>query len=179
LEARLGRAEEKPQSEGEVAAEVFKLPEEGKTIPQVVVALKQPPHVVTSLYREWLKVKRVDINKPIAIKQLEELERRLERRLSEIEARLDKRLKTVEEALEWIGRSVSRRQREDDSGCIHLSQDGYCTYWHWNDRIKGWVMKPSVVKEDEKLKTVYFLNAKFHRYICAACPSYKPRRPRP
>jgi hypothetical protein len=121
LEARLGRAEAKPLSEGEVAAEVFRLLEEGKTIPQVVIALKQPPHVVISLYSEWLKVKRVDVNKPITIKQLEELERRLERRLSEIEARLDKRLKTVEEALEWIGRSASRRQREDDSGCVYLA----------------------------------------------------------
>jgi len=50
----LGRKGAAHMTEGEVAAAVFKLIDNGKELREIVIELEQPPSVVRALYREWL-----------------------------------------------------------------------------------------------------------------------------
>ncbi len=50
----MGRKGAAHMSEGEVAAAVFKLIDNGKELREIVIELEQPPSVVRALYREWL-----------------------------------------------------------------------------------------------------------------------------
>lgn len=50
----MGRKGAAHMTEGEVAAAVFKLIDNGKELREIVIELEQPPSVVRSLYREWL-----------------------------------------------------------------------------------------------------------------------------
>lgn len=50
----MGRKGAAHMNEGEVAAAVFKLIDNGKELREIVIELEQPPSVVRALYREWL-----------------------------------------------------------------------------------------------------------------------------
>ena len=50
----MGRKRAAHMTEGEVAAAVFKLIDNGKELREIVIELEQPPAVVRGLYREWL-----------------------------------------------------------------------------------------------------------------------------
>ncbi|MES1158245.1 MAG: hypothetical protein ABUL67_04000, partial [Haliangium ochraceum] len=50
----MGRKGAAHMTEGEVAAAVFKLIDNGKELREIVIELEQPPSVVRALYREWL-----------------------------------------------------------------------------------------------------------------------------
>jgi hypothetical protein len=50
----MGRKRAAHMTEGEVAAAVFRLIDNGKELREIVIELEQPPSTVRALYREWL-----------------------------------------------------------------------------------------------------------------------------
>jgi len=63
------------------------------------------------------------------------------------------------------------RRFKDEYRCKHVDEDGYCTYWYWYEKKEGLLMREDVVKG----KKVYRINVLKHIYMCALCPTYKPR----
>ena len=86
-------------------------------------------------------------------------------------SRLREKVEELADSIEWIQRSVNRRLREDHHGCKWIDKSGYCTLWHWYEKVGGWNMRPGTVGD----RIVYILNVKKHPLICTACPSYEPR----
>jgi len=84
---------------------------------------------------------------------------------------LSRRIDEIDDSLNFIRLSAERRVRDDHNGCKWLSEDGYCTSWYFNSRVKGWNMKKDIVGD----RVVYRLNVKKHPLMCTACPSYEPR----
>jgi len=99
------------------------------------------------------------------IKVLEELKARVEF--------IEEFLKRFEGLEREISESLNRRFREDlGYTCKHMDKDGYCTFWYWYKKEEGLLMKEGV-KEGRK---VYYVNVWKHRWICALCPTYAPKR---
>jgi hypothetical protein len=147
--------------ENELTAQIFERLEKGESLTKIVVELKANPDAVKEAYEKWRSLKEIDVNQPVALRLLKNIERRLG---------------ALEEFMEWVGRSVDRRLNDAHGRCRHISADGYCTMWCWYEPVEGWSMKPEVVVEGGRRKTVYHLNVRQHKFICIACPSYKPRR---
>jgi len=104
------------------------------------------------------------------VKMLEGLAGEVSRLREEVES-LNRRLGELADSIGWIRRSAERRLRDDHNGCKWLDKNGYCTSWHWREKVEGWNMRPDMWEG----RTVYRLNAKSHPLICTACPSYMPR----
>jgi len=66
--------ERTPTQQGEIASQVFKLLEKGRTLSQIVIKLRLPPEVVKNLYNKWVELNQIDVNQP----NLEKLDQKLE-----------------------------------------------------------------------------------------------------
>jgi len=104
------------------------------------------------------------------VKKLEDIAGEVSKLRKEVES-LNQRFKVLEDSIGWIRRSAQRRLMEGHIGCKWLDRDGYCTRWHWHEKVEDWSMRPDTVEG----RTVYRLNAKKHPLICTACPVYEPR----
>jgi len=120
---------------------------------QVVELAEKVDEVFKKVEELASKLKGVEFVEEIG-KKLSGLEERI--------SRLEKKLEIIEE---------SAKTRTEDEECKHIDKDGFCTYWYWHERIKGWEMKEVSVKEEKR----YYLNVKEHPLMCAACPDYEPK----
>ena len=87
----------------ELTVNVFKLLEDGSTLPQIVIKLEADPDEVQRLYDKWLGLTEMDVNQP---------------NLEEIYEDLDKLNVFLGEA-----RGMGAFKR---SGCTHFESDGFC-----------------------------------------------------
>jgi len=71
------RYKERVEARKKPVIEVFRLLEEGKTLPKIVVETGLDPDEVKKYYEKWRELKEIDINQPILLKELEELKRAL------------------------------------------------------------------------------------------------------
>lgn len=107
-------------------------------------------------------------------KRISELEKEVERLKRSLDARKgfeggEKSLREWLRVKEMLETSLDRRFRRDLGGrCIGLTDDGYCSLFHWERPIVGWEMKEE--------RGVYLLNVERHRWMCAFCPEYLPSR---
>jgi hypothetical protein len=154
------RARGRRASGNELTAQIFERLDRGEGLTRIAIELRADPDAVREAYEKWVSLKEVDVNQPKVL-----------RRLREIEGRLA----ILEGFMGWIGMSVDRRLRDDHNGCKYMSGDGYCAAWHWYEPVDGCEMRPGIVEEGGRPRTVYWLNVKRHKFICAACPSYSPR----
>jgi transposase len=57
------KEEEVPSNQpGEIAAKVFSLLEDGRTLPEVVIQLRFEPKIVEDLYNKWIRLRGTDVN---------------------------------------------------------------------------------------------------------------------
>ncbi len=66
--------------------EVFKRLEEGKTLPKIVVETGLDPDKVKEIYNKWLELRKIDVNQPIVLKDIEELRKEFRGVLVNIQA---------------------------------------------------------------------------------------------
>ena len=71
------RFKEREEAKKKPIVEVFKRLEEGKTLPRIVVETGLDPDEVKKCYEKWLELKKIDINQPTVLKDIEELKRKL------------------------------------------------------------------------------------------------------
>jgi len=57
--------------------EVFKRLEEGKTLPKIVVETGLDPEKVKEIYNKWLELRKIDINQPTVLKDIEEIKNKI------------------------------------------------------------------------------------------------------
>jgi len=62
--------------------EVFKRLEEGKSLPKIVVETGLDPEKVKEIYQKWLDLKKIDINQPTVLKDIEDLRNRINKLLN-------------------------------------------------------------------------------------------------
>jgi hypothetical protein len=66
-----------PTIDGGLAADVFAKFEKKVPLARIVIDLKLRPDVVRQLYKKWVGLKRIDMNEPIVMRQIEELQGRM------------------------------------------------------------------------------------------------------
>jgi sulfur relay (sulfurtransferase) DsrC/TusE family protein len=66
-----------PTIDGGLAADVFAKFEKKVPLAKIVIDLKLGPDVVRQLYKKWVGLKRIDMNEPIVMRQIEELQGRM------------------------------------------------------------------------------------------------------
>lgn len=66
-----------PTIDGGLAADVFAKFERKVPLARIVIDLKLGPDVVRQLYKKWVGLKRIDMNEPIIMLQIEELQGRM------------------------------------------------------------------------------------------------------
>jgi len=71
------RYKERVEARKKPIIEVFRLLEEGKTLPKIVVETGLDPDEVKKYYEKWLELKKIDINQPTVLKEIEELKENL------------------------------------------------------------------------------------------------------
>jgi len=71
------RYKERVEARKKPVIEVFRLLEDGKTLPKVVVETGLDPDEVRKYYEKWLELKKIDINQPAVLKEIEELKESL------------------------------------------------------------------------------------------------------
>lgn len=81
----------------------------------------------------------------------------------------------IQKDLRIINRSAQMRVRDDKYGCKLMSTDGFCTYWHYDDRISYMAQKEENIIENRVHKKIYRDNVKMYPLICSSCPSYTPK----
>ncbi|RLE46998.1 MAG: hypothetical protein DRJ31_09425 [Candidatus Methanomethylicota archaeon] len=57
--------------------EVFKRLEEGKSLPKIVIETGLDPDKVKEIYNKWLELRKIDVNQPVVLKEIEELKEKL------------------------------------------------------------------------------------------------------
>ena len=72
----------------------------------------------------------------------------------------------ISKFISFLEETSRRRVRKDypNGNCIHLEEDGYCTYWTWKKQRWDRTLK----QKDGK----WCDNVRVHPIICVACPSY-------
>lgn len=121
----VGEAGVKPQtssvdSDGEEAAAVFELLEKGKSLPKIVIDRKMSPHEARQLHEEWVGLKEIDVNQPIVLKQIKQLQKLL---AHEIVLSLPLR-----QLFKQAGDIGGFRLKN----CSYVNSKGFCTNWYWN-----------------------------------------------
>lgn len=107
-----------------------------------------------------------------------QLERALTNKVAQLEQRLNElneRFKKVHEALEFMEIGLSRRFIFGEWRCAYIDDRGYC-------KFVAPITKP-LEAESSGVRLVqdingaigYRVNVEIHKFVCAACPFYRPR----
>lgn len=108
-----------PETDGEQASRLFDKFEKGVSLPQVVIGLKMPPDIVRQFYDQWVELKEIDVNQPIVLKKIKELEEWLME--------------------EFVSNFLLRQllgHAKDIGGfrlrnCSYVDSEGFCRNWYW------------------------------------------------
>jgi hypothetical protein len=109
-----------PETDGEDASRMFEQFEKGISLPKVVIQLRTSPDKVRQLYDKWIGLKKIDVNQPILLEKIKELEQLLAEEIV-----LSVPLRMLLEQAREIGRLKLRK-------CSYVSAEGFCTNWYWN-----------------------------------------------
>ncbi len=118
--------ETKPQTTegdlGEEASEVFELLEKGNPLSKIVINLKMSPHRVEELNEMWIRLKKKDVNQPIVLERIQELDEvlvwHMDIKHKELEALQTQTEETGEYRMKY---------------CSNINERGFCTRWTWKD----------------------------------------------
>jgi len=91
-----------------------------------------------------------------SVKTLEDLTKEVSKLRKEVEG-FNRKIKDLADTMNWIRRSAENRLRDDRISCKWLDGNGYCTFWYWHEKVRGWNMRSYTVKG----RTVYRLNVKW------------------
>jgi len=122
-----GEADLKPQTSetdfGEQASRVFELLEKGNPLPKIVIRLKMSPNKVEELNEMWMRLKETDVNQPIVMEKIRELDEVLVSHVDNDKLR--------HQELEALKNQAKESGEYKMKHCGYVNGYGFCTCWSW------------------------------------------------
>lgn len=114
---------ESPSSEmdGEEVSRIFEQFEKGKSLTRIVIEFKINPDRVRQLYEKWIELKKIDVNQPIVLEKIKELQELLAEEIV-ISVPFRQLFRQAEE----IGEFKMKK-------CSYADTNGFCRNWYWNN----------------------------------------------